>query len=248
LSQGLAAISEDKDTIRERIWAGMVKEGAALFPGAHGRIPNFRGAEKAADLLRTSPVWQNAQNIKANPDSPQKHVRLLALHSGKTVYMAVPRLRERKCFIRLDPARIPGRKLAQAATIKGAFQHGIPLHPREVPEIDLIVAGSVAVNRAGSRIGKGGGYSDLEFAVGRAYGFVPEDVPILTTVHSLQVADFGLPETEHDFRIDFIVTPGEIIPTPRRGGRPAGIVREHLTEEKISQIPILKEILQFQKT
>jgi 5-formyltetrahydrofolate cyclo-ligase len=245
LSQGLAAISKDKDTIRERIWTEMVKGGVALFPGAHGRIPNFRGAEKAADLLQTFPVWQNAQNIKVNPDSPQKHVRLLALHSGKTVYMAVPRLREKKCFIRLDPARIPGHKLAQAATIKGAFQYGIPLLPREIPEIDLIVAGSVAITIAGSRIGKGGGYSDLEFAIGREFGFVREDVPILTTVHSLQVVDFDLPETEHDFRIDFIVTPADIISTHRQGGRPAGIVREHLTGEKISQIPILKEILQI---
>jgi len=52
-----------------------------------------------------------------------------------------------------------------------------------------------------------------------------------------------LPETDHDFRIDFIVTANEIIPTHRIGARPKGIIREHLAEQKISGIPILDEML-----
>jgi len=46
-----------------------------------------------------------------------------------------------------------------------------------------------------------------------------------------------------DFRIDFIVAPEEIIPIRREGGRPKGIIKEHLTENKISAIPILGELL-----
>jgi len=76
---------DTKNKIREKIWRILERERVALFPGAHGRIPNF----------------------------------------------------------------------------KGAFRFGFPVHPKEIPQIDLIVAGSVAVNRRGSRIGKGGGYSDL---------------------------------------------------------------------------------------
>jgi 5-formyltetrahydrofolate cyclo-ligase len=219
------------------------KEKVALFPGARGRIPNFKGADKAARLLSTLPDWQKAKNIKANPDSPQTPVRHLALSSGKTIYMAVPRLREKKCFIKLDPSKIPSKNIREASTIKGAFRYGVPVHPKEIPQIDLIVAGSVAVNRKGSRIGKGGGYSDLEYAIGREFGFVREDVVILTTVHTLQIAYEDLPETDHDFRIDFIVTPEEMIQTHRQGGRPKGIVRDHLTDQKISEVPILKEIL-----
>jgi 5-formyltetrahydrofolate cyclo-ligase len=109
--------------------------------------------------------------------------------------------------------------------------------------VDLIFAGSVAVNKKGSRIGKGGGYSDLEYAIGREFGFVKEDVVILTTVHPLQIMDGDLPETDHDFRIDFVVTPNEIIPTRCEGSRPKGILRDHLTEQKISGILILEEIL-----
>jgi 5-formyltetrahydrofolate cyclo-ligase len=185
----------------------------ALFPGANGRIPNFKGADKAALLLSTLPEWQKAKSIKANPDSPQRPVRHLALSSGKTIYMAVPRLRQKRCFIKLDPSKIPLEKFNDASSIKGAFRYGLSVHPKEIPQIDLIVAGSVAVNRRGSRIGKGGGYSDLEYAIGREFGFVKEDVVILTTVHPLQIVNEDLPETNHDFRIDFIVTPTEIIPT-----------------------------------
>lgn len=215
----------------------------ALFPGARGRIPNFKGANEAAHLLSTLPEWQRALHIKVNPDSPQRPVRHLALSSGKTIYMAVPRLREKECFIKLDPSKISPKNIPEASTIKGAFRFGFPVHPKEIPQIDLIVAGSVAVNRRGSRIGKGGGYSDLEYAIGREFGFVEEDVVIVTTVHPSQIVDEDLPETDHDFRIDFIVTPDEIIPTHRESGRPKGIIKNHLTKEEISEIPILKEIL-----
>jgi len=232
-----------KDEIRENIWRTLEKEKVALFPGARGRIPNFKGAERAARLLSTLPEWQGAEHIKANPDSSQKPVRYLALSSGKTIYMAVPRLREKKCFVKLDPSKISLQKFHEASSIKGAFRYGIPVHPEEIPQIDLIVAGSVAVNKQGSRIGKGGGYSDLEYAIGREYGFVKEDVVIVTTIHPLQMVEEELPETDHDFRIDYIVTPSEVIATHRKGGRPRGIIRDHLTEEKNSEVPILEEIL-----
>jgi 5-formyltetrahydrofolate cyclo-ligase len=236
-------LADSKQQIREKIWRTLEKERVVLFPGARGRIPNFKGANEAARLLSTLPEWQKALHIKANPDSPQRPVRHLALGSEKILYMAVPRLRERKCFIKLDSAKIPSKKVFEASSIKGAFKFGLPVHPKEIPRIDLIVAGSVAVNRKGSRIGKGGGYSDLEYAIGREFGFVKEDVVIVTTVHPLQMVEEELPETDHDFRIDYIVTPNEVISTHRQGGRPRGMIRDHLTEEKISEVPILKEIL-----
>jgi 5-formyltetrahydrofolate cyclo-ligase len=236
-------LGDRKSEIREKVWRTLEEEGIALFPGARGRIPNFRGAEQAAQILSTLPEWQRALHIKANPDSPQRPIRYLALRSGKTIYMAVPRLREKKCFIKLDPSKIPSAKIHEAATIQGAFRYGVLLHPKEIPPIDLIVAGSVAVNRSGSRIGKGGGYSDLEYAIGYEFGFVKKDVVIVSTVYPLQILDQDLPETDHDFRVDFIVTPKEIIPTHRQAGRPPGVIREHLTDQKISEIPILREIL-----
>ena len=105
--------------------------------------------------------------------------------------------------------------------------------------IDLVVCGTVAVNRDGVRVGKGGGYSDLEFGLLVEAGLVDDGTTIATTVHPLQVLDEELPETEHDFRVDLVVTPEETIATPRRK-RPPGILWEHLSAEKIAAVPVLR--------
>jgi 5-formyltetrahydrofolate cyclo-ligase len=230
-------MAADKQSFRERVWAALQQAGAARFPGARGRIPNFTGAEAAAARLAGLPEWERASALKANPDSPQLPVRTRALVDGKIVYMAVPRLRAGKPFFALDPARldVPARR---AASIGGSATAGIPVSFDEMQPIDLIVCGTVAVNRDGVRIGKGGGYSDLEFALATEAGLVGAGTVVATTVHPIQVLDETLPETDHDFRVDLIVTPDETIRCPG-GRRPPGIIWEHLDEGKIAAIPAL---------
>jgi 5-formyltetrahydrofolate cyclo-ligase len=236
-------IEADKQEIREKVWAKLVAERAALFPGARGRIPNFQGATSAADRLAKTPEWNRARAIKCNPDAPQRPVRLRALREGKIVYMAVPRLREKKCFRELDPSRLRKSDIAQAATIGGAMRFGRAIHPRELEHIDLIVAGSVAVNRGGARLGKGGGYSDLEYAIGRELGVIDGKTRAATTVHPLQVLDLELPVTEHDFTVDVIATPDEVIRTPAiRRKTPRGILPAHLTAAIRRDVPILHDL------
>jgi len=227
-----------KTAIRERIWKLMEEEGVARFPGTWGRIPNFAGAEEAATRLPTLEVWQRAKTIKANPDSPQRPVRSLALQQGKKVYMAVPRLRKLKCFIELDPLRLGG-KYRQASSIKGAFRWGRPVSLEEMEPVDLIVAGSVAVTREGARLGKGGGYSDLEYGIARDSDLINPTTPVLTTVHPLQLVSDEIEMKVHDIPVDYIVTPGEIIVTRHGYRKPEGIYWELLQEEKLRSIPIL---------
>src|SRR6185503_2836804 len=91
-----------KDALRQRVWALLVARHVARFPfPIHDRIPNFVGAEAAAARAAELPEWRTARRLKCNPDAPQRPVRLRALRDGKIVFMAVPRLREAKCFIRL---------------------------------------------------------------------------------------------------------------------------------------------------
>ena len=211
----------------------------ARFPlPLHDRIPNFAGAEVAARRLTELPEWQAARRIKCNPDAPQRAVRLAALRDGKTVLMAVPRLRTERCFLRLDP-RTLGGKLAQAATIKGATVLGVPVAPNAIGRIDLIVAGSVAVHPTGARLGKGGGYSDLEFALARSLGLVDDDTPVVTTVHELQVVDDAIPMTAHDVPLDIVVTPERVIRTHRRQRKPTGIFWAELSEGQLAEMPAL---------
>jgi 5-formyltetrahydrofolate cyclo-ligase len=218
--------------------------GVARFPGARGRIPNFTGAEAAARRLCGTPEWERAGVLKANPDLPQLPVRAAALSQGKLVYVAVPRLAADLPFLGLDPDRLTASP-RKAASISGAASQGVPTGFDAMAPIDLIVCGSVAVNRKGVRIGKGGGYSDLEFALAREAGVIGDWTTVATTVHGLQVLDEDLPETPHDFRVDLVVTPEEIIRRVRKQGErgllgPPGILWADLDKTKIAAIPELR--------
>jgi 5-formyltetrahydrofolate cyclo-ligase len=121
------SFSDDKQTLREEIWIALEESGDDRFPGARGRIPNFTGREEAAERLFQQSVYREADRIKINPDSPQTPVREQALRDGKTLYMAVPRLKEHKCFLELDPKSMEGSP-SDASSIKGANRHGEPVH------------------------------------------------------------------------------------------------------------------------
>ena len=234
-------MSHTKQDIRERVWQALEKARVHRFPGTRGRIPNFVGAERAADRLCELAMWKRAKVLKCNPDSPQRPVRLRALKEGKLVYMAVPRLRELECFIELDPSRV-GRNIKQAASIQGAFRFGRPVLPDDMRKIDLIVCGTVAVNLEGARIGKGGGYSDLEYGLAREAGLARQKTPIVTTVHDLQVLNDKLPVLAHDIPVDVIVTPTRVIQTHTQLPKPKGIYWDYLTNERIDEIPYLKQM------
>ena len=230
-----------KAALRQEVWSQMSAARVARFPGAAGRIPNFTGAEAAAERLRATEVWQAAGTVKANPDSAQLPVRQRALEDGKTVYMAVPRLAEPEPFFTLDPAHLsePPRKVA---SIRGASRSARRVTLAELSPVDLVVMGSVAVGEDGARLGKGGGFADLEFALAATAGLIGQHTASVTTVHELQVRAAGvIPLTGHDVPVDLIVTPERIIDCrPLHGPQaPAGIRWEDLTEEKIAAIPLL---------
>ncbi len=228
-----------KDAIRASIWETLQNQKVARFPGATGRIPNFIGAEACAKRLAETRFWKNATVLKINPDSPQRAIRQLALSEGKIIYMAVPRLRSDRPFIELDPKKLKCSPYA-ASSIKGASQHGRAVTVDRVRKIDLVVCGSVAVNRRGARVGKGGGFSDLEFALLTENKLIERNTSIVTSVHPLQIVDEEIPMTEHDIPLTAIVTPAEVIEIGTRSPRPKSIYWNLLPKEKIDEIPVLK--------
>ena len=218
----------------------MDREGVSRFPGAEGRIPNFAGAKLAAEKLAGSRLWKRARVVKANPDSPQTHARRAALEEGKTLIMAVPRLRDTHPFRLLDPHALSAKQMQEAATIKGALKHGRVVADEEIPDIDFVLCGSVAVNLSGARVGKGGGFSDLEYGLLIEAGKIDERTVIATTVHPIQIVREHLMVTAHDLPVDLIATPRAVIEVDRQYPRPRGILWDHLQPPQIREIPLLE--------
>src|SRR5205823_2343439 len=84
-------------------------------------------------------------------------------------------------------------------------------------------APQLPVRRDGARLGKGGGYCDLEYGLLREEGKVRESTPILTTVHGVQIVAERITMLPHDLPVDFLVTPTEVIATRPAHPRPRGI-------------------------
>jgi 5-formyltetrahydrofolate cyclo-ligase len=231
-----AEVQQVKQALRERVWRFLERERATPR-GVAGHIPDFVGTDLAAARFAQHPAWRSARVIKAVPDLAQLPVRVRALEEGKQLYMASPRLATQNPFYYLDPANlaVPAR---EAAAHRAAAKFAQPVDLDAMLPIDLVVCGSVAVNREGVRLGKGAGYSDIEVALLQEAGLMGSHTLIATTVHSLQVLDEDLPETEHDFRVDLVITPDETFECAPGGPR-SGIIWDHLTPEVIAAIPAL---------
>lgn len=229
-------VLEAKQAVRDRVWRKLI-EASAAPADSYGKIPGFYGSEMTAQRLAETPEWQAARVVKANPDWAQLPVRTRALEDGKLLYMAVPKMATAEPFYLLDPQTltVPAREAAEKRQASQTAQHvGIDA----MRPVDMVICGSVAVNRSGARIGKGAGYSDLEVALLIEAGLVAENTVIVAPVHSMQVIDEPIPETTHDFRVDLIVTPNEVIRCDSRR-RPTGLVWTDLNDDQIAAIPIL---------
>lgn len=198
--------SKDKSEIRKQIWYALEKKNISKPPKpSYGRIPNFKGAIEASMNLRNTDEWKNSMVIFSSPDSAQQKVRELALKDGKILIMASPKLR--KGYLLVDPSIARGHERS-ASTIKGAFKFGKTIE--KFPRIDLVVEGSVAVDISGNRLGKGGGYADMEISHLFEEGAIGNGTPIATIVHEIQVVNM-IPTEPHDQKINMIITPKRII-------------------------------------
>ena len=235
---------QDKDNLRTEIWS-LLKQQAASVGDSFGHIPNFVGAQVAAETLASLPIWQQAKTIKCNPDSPQIPVRMRALQDGKRLYMAVPRLTDDRCFVELTAEDLQRQSvsIAEGAIARKALTCGKLVSFEEMEPIDLVIIGCVAVARNGGRTGKGAGFADLELAMLTEFRLVEIDTPIVTTVHPLQVVeDWRLPMQVHDWALNRIVTTDEVIETNTSFPRPTGLNWDSLRSKQLAQIPILRKL------
>jgi 5-formyltetrahydrofolate cyclo-ligase len=236
-----------KARLRDEVWAAMSVKGVMRFPAPQNRIPNFVGAEAAAERLAATKEWDRAGTVKSNPDSPQLPVRVRALQDGKLLYMAVPRLADTDPFFVLDPDDLADAP-RKAATIKGASRSARTVRLEAMEPVDLVVTGCVAVGEDGARLGKGGGFSDLELALAGAAGLVGPRTVVATTVHDVQVRAAGeIPTTAHDIAVDVIVTPTRVVRTERGRRTVPALDWNDLSPEKIAAIPLLRDLAEAQR-
>lgn len=229
---------DGKQEARDYVWRRLEETKVARFPfPPRGRIPNFEGAEKAAKRLASHRLFEEATTVKINPDAPQRPVREAALRAGKTVIVPTPRLRAG--FLRFEPEAIDDDCIRDATMISRWEPWADAVAVDELPAVDLVVTGCVAVTKRGERAGKGHGYSDLEYAILQELGH--RNAPVATTVHDHQVVDAFLVE-DHDLHIDLVVTPTRWWESNAAEHRPAGIDWALLDDEDLDAMPVLKQL------
>lgn len=234
-----------KWAIRKRVWDFMEARDVAQNPRpVHHRIPNFVGASAAAGKLSELEIFQVAECVKVNPDSPQKQVRFLTLSDGKKLLTPQPRLRT-GFFSVLQSSMLAPHTINEACTSAGAAKYGRPIRLDEKIKVDLIVIGSVAVDpKTGARLGKGEGFAELEYGMLRYMGAIDDSTPVVTSVHDCQLVD-DIPVEKlliHDVPVDVICTPTQVIFTNTSIPKPQGIYWDKLSPEKLGQIRILREL------
>ena len=208
---------EEKEQVRKSIYDKLLNEGQSLRPnGDYGKIPDFKGSDIAAELLATTKEWKNSKTIFCSPDSAQIPVRYIALKENKNLIMASPNLEHGYLF--LEGNKSNGKE-KEAATKEGAFDHcskffdfGETSSSDDSLDIaiDMVVEGSVGVDRLGNRIGKGKGFADREIEDLFKKNLIDENTPLVTTIHPFQLVDY-VPMESHDKRLNMIVTTREII-------------------------------------
>ena len=138
------------------------EEKSALRQALRRQLAQSDPADNAAcDVAITMqvlalPEFQAAERIFAYcsvvPEVDTHAILAQARRRGKTVALPVPEAGGQMYFARYDGALVPGR-------------YGIPQPPRSAPVLqpqpsDLMLVPALAYDRAGRRLGRGGGYYD----------------------------------------------------------------------------------------
>ena len=205
-------LQEEKELLRKSIYDKLFNEGQSLRPnGDYGKIPDFKGKDIAAELLSFTDEWKESKTIFCSPDSAQIPVRYLALKNDKNLIMASPNLKHG--YLYLEGNRLNGKE-SEASTKEGAFEYCSRFFDFGGDsfdiDIDMVVEGSVGVDRLGNRIGKGKGFADREIEDLFNKDLISENTPLVTTIHPFQLVEH-VPMEIHDRKLNMIVTTDEII-------------------------------------
>ncbi len=155
-----ASVGMTQAEARALAYRRLREAGVARFPfPVDGGVPDFQGAEAAAERLRALAVYRRARALQVNVDPAQQPVRVMALRDRKTLFLATPGLRGG--FRRIRPEDVPAGEEDAASTLSTWHGYGTEVAVSAVA-VDLVVVGSVAVAPDGARAGQGRGAAGRE--------------------------------------------------------------------------------------
>jgi 5-formyltetrahydrofolate cyclo-ligase len=225
-----------KAQLREEIWRELDARKIATPRPCRGRIPIFAGARVASMKVVKKSFFLDAETVYSTLDAPLQPLREEALQRGKRLVMMVPGFRG---FVIVDGSSVPKGALRAAASPRGSLVYGSRVRVLEGVEVDLFLAGSLAVDKRGGRLGRGDGQQDLEYAVLRELGAIDDSTPVLTLVHDVQVVA-QVPMEIHDVPADYIATPSELLKAEGGYRKPRGIVWDMIDSAAVEKYPLLK--------
>lgn len=202
-------VFKQKELLRKSVYDNLFNNGFSnRVNGDYGKIPDFKGSDMAALNLSKTEEWKNSKTIFCSPDSAQIPVRYLALKDSKNIIMASPNLEHGYLFLSNELSNQEDSIIHKVARKEGAFDYSSKI--ATFPKVDLVVEGSVAVDKSGNRIGKGKGFADREIADLFKRELISKNTPLVTTIHPLQLVDY-VPMESHDMKLNMIVTTDEVI-------------------------------------
>ena len=178
------SISGEKDALRAQLRARLSQSDPAENAACDVRI---------TQQVLSLPAFQAAEQIFAYcsvvPEVDTHAILAQARRRGKTVALPVTQPDGRMQFARYDGALVPGR-------------FGIPEPPRGAQILlpqsgDLILVPALAYDRAGRRLGRGGGYYDR---------LLPQLHCPTVLICREQLMSPEVPVEEHDMRCTMLVT------------------------------------------
>lgn len=208
------------------------------------KIPNYVGADKAAELLAETEEFKKANKVKVNIDLAQEPVKVEVIKAHKTLFVP-PAQKSSNVYAKIkncNPDEVDLATQKKIIKLQGDEDTFEEIDINGIEKLDMVVVGSCAVSRQGHRIGKGNGYVDLDVGILTYLGVITKDTLIVTTVHDVQVYD-TLPENlfqSYDLPLDLIVTPTEVIRVSKRLQRPQGIEWKLLSSRRLEIVPVLK--------
>ena len=198
---------------------------------------------KVAEKLRGLQSYRDAATVFTTPHESLYQARINCLVDGKSIIMPGPSIR--KGFFFLEARSIPFKDLSVAVTYKGLEKYGQLLKGNSIPlhSVDLLLTDSLAVDRAGGRIGDGYGFFDLCCALLQKLDGLKDDAGILTLLQEEQISRETLPQDKWDIRMTGIITPKQILQFEPAGREPE-IFWDALPHDRIKRIdPLWKFFL-----